>query len=273
MVLGAQGPDPLFMLGIFPLRPSSKPGPLGNTLHTRRTGAFLRALCRRAREGGDVARAYALGFLTHYALDSTVHPYVYAHSNRPDGVYSSALHMKLEKNWDTLYFQRDGHKGTPLLMSGVEATQRHWPALAALLAETINEVYPQEAVTPERMLAAFSDAKRANRLTHSPRGVKYRLARFAERLIGKPDLASSQMCPSVPDGGDITNEERVPWRSPYEPERERDESLQMLFDASVSRAARLLSVANEYFGGEVDDGALAAVIGNVGYDSGLESAD
>lgn len=272
MVLGAQGPDPLFMLGIFPLRPSSRPSKLGNLLHQHRTGAFLRTLCRLAKEnGGDVERAYALGFLTHYALDSTVHPYVYSQSYTAEGKYSSVLHTSLEKNWDSLYYQREGHKGTPVLMAGVTETRAQWPRIAALWQAAIAEVFPEQNVTVEMIEKALSDADRANGLTHSPRGVKYRVVGVLERIIGKPGLGTSQMAPLHPDQSDITNEAGRPWRNPAEPEEERTETVQELLDTAARRAAELLSAARQYFDGELDIEAFGAIIGNAGYDTGLES--
>lgn len=106
LCLGAQGPDPLFVLGMFPLRLSSRPSKVGALIHQHRTGAFLCALADRAKRGTAVERAFTMGFFTHYALDSTVHPYVYSQSLDRHGRYSSALHMRLEKRWDALYYRR-----------------------------------------------------------------------------------------------------------------------------------------------------------------------
>lgn len=272
MILGAQGPDPLFTLGIFPLRLSSKPSPLGNLLHSYRTGAFLTALCRRAKAAGPVEVSYAMGFLTHYALDSTVHPYVYAHSNRPDGRYSSTLHMALEKSWDSLYYRREGHaKGTPVSMPGAAETRAQWSEIATLWAGAIMEVFPEQDVTDETILQALAYTERVNRLVHSPRGVKYRAVWLLERLIGKPGLATSQMTPVRPAKGDITNEAGALWHSPFEPEKDRNEGLDTLYEAATQRATRLLSAASGYFAGEMTEDALAEVIGNSGYDTGLPS--
>lgn len=272
LTLGAQGPDPLFTLGIFPLRLSSRPSKLGNLLHSYRTGAFLTTLCRLAKDAGPVERAYAMGFLTHNALDSTVHPYVYAHSNRENGQYSSTKHMALEKSWDVLYYRREGHeRGTPRFMPDAEKTQAHWPQITAFWQRAIAEVYPEEHVTVEMAQQALSGVLRVNRLTYSPRGIKYRIVWLLERLIGKPNLATSQMTLTRPAKGDIINEANAPWRSPFAPDETRTEGLDELFERSVLRAAELLRAANQYFDGELDEGGLSAIIGNIGYDTGLES--
>lgn len=271
LIFGAQGPDPLFLLGMFPLRPSSKPLPCGHTLHTTRTGAFLAALLRIARERGPVERAYAMGFLTHYALDATVHPYVYAHSYTKKGRYSSSTHMRLEKHWDSLYYHRDGHRGTSVTMPGILETQADWPKIAALVADACRAVYPDMNLTETMLLSAYRDSARANRLTHSPSGIKYGLVWVLERLIGKPRLATSHMAPRFPSRRDIENRAHLPWRNPANPDTERREGLDELFPAAVNRAAELLRAADHFYAGSIDEDALAAVIGNVGYDTGMES--
>ena len=190
LILGSQGPDPLFLLGMFPLSLQSAPLPYGNTLHTSRTGPFLCSLAGHSRERGAVERAYAMGFLTHYALDSTVHPYVYAHSLDAAGRYSSGLHMRLEKQWDTLYYRRDGHRGTSVTMPGVRESKPHWPQVASVWAIAIRDIYPDMGLSEADILKALADAERSNRLTHSPHGFKYALVWALERLIGKPMLAT-----------------------------------------------------------------------------------
>ncbi len=270
-ILGAQGPDPLFLLGMFPLRPSSKPLPYGHMLHGRRTGAFLRALCQRAREEGPVERAFCLGFLTHYALDSMVHPYVYAHSVDAEGRYSSILHLSLEKSWDSLYYRRDGFKGTPLLMPGVSASRPYWHAVASLWSGAISDTYPETPVGVQTILTALSDSERANRLSRSPRGIKYAAVWALERAIKKPGLATSHMTPRFPSRGDLENKARRAWRDPSDPSRERDEGLSELFASGVARAAELLKGAVAYFDGALDGAALSDLIGDLGYDTGMPS--
>ncbi len=48
----------------------------GNKMHEERTGAFLRALCKNAKTQTQLD--YFMGFLAHYAVDTTVHPFVFA---------------------------------------------------------------------------------------------------------------------------------------------------------------------------------------------------
>lgn len=75
---GANGPDMFYCFEVWKKRASRRmdlPG-FGNTLHSQRTGAWLRALHRHAITPAQ--RDYFMGFLAHYTADCTVHPFVSA---------------------------------------------------------------------------------------------------------------------------------------------------------------------------------------------------
>ncbi len=84
-LLGNQGPDPLFFAVLSSqLRAHNR---LGWTVHNKKPSELLTALKHSLAilnngEREAVGRAYALGFLCHYMLDSTMHPFVYFHEHR-----------------------------------------------------------------------------------------------------------------------------------------------------------------------------------------------
>lgn len=69
-----------------------------DTLHTRRTGRFLKELMMNSGEY-SMERAYALGYLTHYAADIVGHPYVNAVSGGPYRTHSQR-HKTVENHQD-----------------------------------------------------------------------------------------------------------------------------------------------------------------------------
>ena len=80
-LLGNQGPDPLFYSIANPLLSSVHRR--GNIMHKEKPNeilvAFKQAIDALDEADRSVGRAYALGFLGHYVLDSTMHPLVYFH--------------------------------------------------------------------------------------------------------------------------------------------------------------------------------------------------
>lgn len=81
--IGTQGPDPLFFR--FSTLPSRFTAchKLSSTMHRTKVAQAFSTLAVALRElsvlDERVGRAWALGFITHYALDSTAHPWIYAH--------------------------------------------------------------------------------------------------------------------------------------------------------------------------------------------------
>jgi len=268
--LGALGPDVFFFRGMFPLRLSSRPDKLGNRLHTLNTGKFLCTLVEKALKGDSAQKAFALGYLTHYALDSTVHPYVYSRSYKPDGAYSSSLHMKLERRWDGYFYRREtGTKGQPHVFAAVADSRKYWSQLSSLMSQTISEVFPQDAITPEEIISLFEGACFVNRLLYSPFGGKYALCWVFEHLIGKPRLLTSQLVPAFFTGSMNLNEDRLPWCSPFAKEEERTQSVPDLLDASTRKASELMRFASRRFDGECSAEDFARAVGNLRYDSGM----
>ncbi len=111
-LLGNQGPDPLFYTVLSPqLREHNR---LGSTMHNKKPSELLAAFKNSLGILGsaelEVGRAYALGFLCHYTLDSTMHPFVFFHEyqlcdagepglSRADG---SEVHGIIESELDEL---------------------------------------------------------------------------------------------------------------------------------------------------------------------------
>lgn len=93
---GLLGPDPYLFYRFYlpPFR--NRVNRYSSAMHRTHTGDFLIRLAYRARENGE-ALAYLCGFLCHYALDSTAHPYINAKAEN-----SGAMHMAIEHRLDKL---------------------------------------------------------------------------------------------------------------------------------------------------------------------------
>lgn len=262
LLAGAQGPDPFFFYHILSPNGLSHYHPLGNTLHLTRTGAFLLALVRRAREAGSLAESYALGFLTHHATDTTMHPFVFAHSYDRNGLYQTHRHGVLEAALDTWLYRKQGHKGIPRQMTGLAAlTKAEKLEIAALLADTVNEVYPESPTDTAFVRRSFADCLLVTRLLYSPSGVKYQAFSTVAGWIGQPGLIEAHAVPRRLPGEDFLNLSHAPWCSPFVPETLRTDSVPDLIDAATLKAATFLQAA--------DAPGLAEVLGNNSYDSGL----
>lgn len=92
--VGVLGPDPFFFYRFFALPFTNGVDLRGKTMHHRKCGRFLMELAATAKD--DKAFSYFCGFLCHYALDSTAHPYINALAAKRPGMHT-AVERKLER--------------------------------------------------------------------------------------------------------------------------------------------------------------------------------
>ena len=237
LLAGAEGPDPLF----FCFRPGKPFAPVvASLLHTQKTDDFLLALCD-ACAGDALLRAYCCGFFTHYATDTTFHPFVYAHSLTAAGKYSGNAHCTLEHQLETLHYRREGHAvGLPVQMGGfaaLDAAQRK--KIAAALSAALARVFPDSVLSPARLEKCFSDAVGLCRFLRSEDGKRYRTLGGVLSPFKLDETLHAHMMPAEPPQADIANDAHAPWTSIWTPDEVRHDSFGDLFAASVARAEAL----------------------------------
>ena len=101
--IGLHGPDLLFYYKALQSNPVNR---LGNAMHEQPGTVFFeraRGVIRNAKNR-DAALVYALGYICHFALDSTCHPYVEQYV-RTSGV----SHCEIETEFDNMLLRRDGY--------------------------------------------------------------------------------------------------------------------------------------------------------------------
>jgi len=265
VLAGSEGPDPLFFSVLTPNVPR-----VGSVLHTRRTDDFLLALadaCRRS----ELTRAYCCGFFTHYAADTTFHPFIYAHSLAPQGGYSSTAHCTLEHQLETLFFRRRGHaSGLPVQMAGVAAlSSAERSEIARALTSAIASVFPDDSLPYKRVRASFDDSVNLCTLLRSERGIKFHALGTLLRPLRMDAPLHAHMMPAQPPAHDIMNDAHNPWFSLWAPDIQRRESFDELYAAAVERAKTLVSAADGYMRGSTSYATLRALHGGFSYDSGL----
>ena len=193
-LLGNQGPDPLFY-AVADFR-STAFHKLGNTMHSRKPAELLAALKDSLGvldpEEKPLGRAYALGFLCHYALDSTMHPLVYCHEHalcdagepgltRDDG---SEVHGVIESELDEMVlFAKRGDTVATFNPSReiLHASEAVLGAVSKMYAYLALNVYGE--VIPHNLFRlSVHGFRRVQRLFWSPTGIKRDLIGRIERL-------------------------------------------------------------------------------------------
>ena len=259
------GPDVWFLY-----KPFGRHESRGRRMHTTKPGLFLMSLLRRA--GTSAAQAemfsYLAGFMCHYALDSTAHPYI-IYLTAEKHVFPRS-HMCLEHALDAAVMQRDGYWGEkhPL-------TDHYFPKLRlpekmrADLDAVYESVYGWTGCWAD-MNRSCLRYRQCFRIMEHPRGFAARLT----RLTKIPVLRSLMYSESFFLGRDPENEAHRTWHHPFDPTLASDESFPEMREKARQFAVRIISAAFRYLRyGEGTDESLAALIGDRSYLSGLPSED
>jgi hypothetical protein len=169
--LGAQGPDFLFYRAFEPWK-KDKPGTdVAELFHQAGTDRLLGYVFKRRETANDMLADYLTGFLTHYALDATVHPMIGRLAE--DGKQHKQLEMALDMK---LY--RDRRSGQSIRQASVAAEVAKQARLAEPIAQfyvdLAREVFDQE-IDKQLFYDSYVDFRKFHRLTNLSCGLKQHL--------------------------------------------------------------------------------------------------
>lgn len=245
---GCQGPDPLFYRKIYLGSPLHS---LGNRMHSQHTDRLFAALARTVHllsdEAGEMAAAYFYGFLCHYALDSTIHPYVYCREEEfcaeNARLNPSAVHSSIESDIDCLVYERAYHRPVTEF-----EPERHYTlapeekaVLSVVLHAVLLDVYGEDIPVRE-LRRSFDEMLAWECFLYSDSRAVYRGARTLETLAGRGALLTGHM-KVEPPAWDALNLSHRPWHNPWTPGEKRRDSVPELFALARIRAA---SLAGQY---------------------------
>ncbi len=239
--LGLQGPDIFFYyLPSYVLHRHN----IGSAAHTQATNAFFFGLLLgyerlSAPEDRAIAEAYLTGFLGHYVLDTTCHPFIYArthYTGRAKDYF--ARHAYLETDIDCALL----HRKLRLSPSGFPAwrtialTRRQTRVITRLLHSAFRYALPQIHVTRLTIRLGIRSIRLGTRILHDPTGQKKVLFRLTERIfLGYPVFS-----PLIPSDDlffhtDPFNLRHALWTNPWDDARTSRESFFDLYEKALSR--------------------------------------
>ena len=251
-VWGASGPDLFFCHRLLPCQPGRSLRSFGTRMHHAPADRMLNyligyALCER----DDLVMSYALGFITHYAVDATAHPFVLYFSNVLSYLqprkHPSVCHNELEAALDSIFLrmeQQGRHISSFPLQSAAPLEENVNRAIARVLQGYLLFEFGFCAAASE-IVRAQQDWHHALKALYDPTGIKFHLIRRGEQLLGLPPLLSPMLRRDVPDlSNDPANFHRAQWFDPSTGKERRDTFPELTDQAealSVSLIAQVLS--------------------------------
>ena len=255
-LLGNQGPDPLFYAVVNPRLISAHK--LGSIMHDQKPNellaAFKRALATVPEADRATARAYALGFLCHYELDSTAHPLIFAQQYAlcdagVEGLDRSAgsdVHALIESELDELVLTvkrdttiasfkpaRDILKASPHVLDIV----------SALYVYVAREVYGM-IIPADTFKASVRAFRSVQGLFYSPSGLKHNLLGRVEMLVRPHSFYRAMSHRNLArTRSAFCNDEHAAWENPFTGETSTASFLD-LFEQAKARAQADMLILN-----------------------------
>ncbi|MBQ9765581.1 MAG: zinc dependent phospholipase C family protein [Lachnospiraceae bacterium] len=241
--LGQQGPDLLFYYPSY-----IKNGNIGVRMHEERTADFFHSMLKYIDKYSENERernvliVYFAGFLGHYVLDRTFHPYVYAFSTEGCTLKQHGRHFKIEADIDA-YFLKNIKKTHPgFFKGGKTLALSPWEenAIIHMLRNVIFYTYG-EKLGRRRLKITLCIMRMVHALLRDKRGIKKRLITSVEakmlgfQLLGGlvPEYRENKKSKAT------LNISRDNWKSPWEDE-ERNKSVPDMLRAAKEEYTGIL---------------------------------
>ena len=267
---GANGPDIFFCYRAW--KSGEKRGEdlpaLGARMHDENTGAFLRALVKYAATPAQ--RSYALGFLSHYAADCTVHPYVVCVTKEGGPYCRPGGHGYFEIALDSFLHEQDtGRPAVPVDDTTPRLAGAALAEVGALLQKSLREAFGV-TVSREALADTFWHTRALRRMFVSRFRVKYALFWLVEPAFGGRGAVTGHITPArlVGTGKRPRGSLPCPWTHPFTGE-EMEDDLNALLDKAEKRSAAYLLAARGYWDGRLSMEKLSTLLGSASYLSGL----
>lgn len=252
-LLGAQGPDPLLFHRLIPgyMAGRSARG-VSSALHRAAPNQIFSAMADYLKKHPEstAAFSYACGFLTHYALDSVAHPYVYyvqsaIRKARHIPYIPFIIHNRIEANIDAGIINRILGEPDARKFNAPEQLCAPQPVkleIGQMMSEVSRRVVGAKWGA-ETYAQSFDDMCAVQQILYDPQGKKrkwmYALQAPFYWFAG-PFITSLMRCPSPEKLWDFMNDSGEVWSYPVAPEITSRDSFEVLFDRAAELSARLL---------------------------------
>lgn len=251
-LIGAQGPDVFFFHRAFPWQPGKRGFQAGLDMHRGSPRRLMEAFwdsARRETLHPDYVRGYMQGFLCHYALDRTAHPFILywqeqLRREQPGyGKTDSQYHFRIESALDTLTLRREtGREVTDFRLTSLIPPDREgrYAAMGRLYQPLYRELLRRPA-TVEQIAQAPGDMRQALFWMTDRHGARRLALRGAETLLHTGPLATSLLRPQRADDWDYANEAHRPWHNPCAPAMRETTSFYDLYEQAAWEAVEMIA--------------------------------
>ena len=277
-LIGAQGPDIFFFHRVMPWQRGVSYARQGSLLHKRSPARLFEAFREVLnRESGqrDQMLGYVEGFFCHYALDRSVHPFVYYWQEKlrqaePDyGKKGNAYHFRIESALDTIALRREtGRLIRDFRLKTVlpEDADGLYAAVGRLYRPIFDHLLGLPGAEPAHIARAPADMRRAAALMTDRSLMRQRLLRPVELIGGQGHIATSLLRPEKTDDWDYANQSHRLWANPYDEKMTSNDSFFDLYELAADEAVGMIG---EFLDALPEGKSMLAITQDRGFSSDL----
>ena len=259
---GANGPDILFSYKVW--MKGEKRGEnlplIGSRLHDENTGAFLKSIVANAKTKSQ--QEYVLGFLSHYAADCTIHPFIVMLTEEGMPYNREGGHGYSEIAIDSFLKKKD--TGSGIVWVNYNTPKVKGEALegaAEILKKGIYDALGED-ISNEALKATFSHTRNLRRFFVSPLKILYCIYYLIEPIFGKRGFITGHVSPS--------KLKKLPskWINPFTGEESCD-SIDELLKKAEKLSLKYMQAAVSFWEGNTSMEELMSLLGSSSYLKGI----
>ena len=238
---------------------------LGSTLKFAKHKDFLLTLIEYSK--GDVKHmVYVLGFITNYASDRTIRPYVHSKTEKSEGGGDIVKQIEFEQALDAYLYRKIELENTVVQGEFFKnVRQKELRHVSGLLSSVCRSVSPDIRVWRKDIVGAYLDTKAFTNKVKEDKSDAMKKIRLYEAMIGKTGMLTIHVPPNIIQGNDVFNLARRIWRAPFQIHSARSESVVDLIEKSVDLSINLINQISEYYIDECSIDTVEELIGNINF--------
>lgn len=277
--IGANGPDFLYFHGVNPknLKEKSQVRALGTYCHRKEINSFFKSCLNVIRQESDPQVkqdeiAYMMGLLSHWALDSVTHPYIFYRTGSGDTI-SKFRHHKIESLLDAILLKVKEEKTIKDFKAYkiCEVDIDDVRSIARLYVKGAKTVYDTD-IKPHQILEALNDWALCQKALYDQSGVKLKCLSNMEEKLHLDGLISAMIIPDKPnDPCDICNLLHETWCHPCDCTKTSTDSFFELYDKALVQAQTAINLFLDCLDNLSKEGDFLTFINNRNYTKGTSN--
>ncbi len=278
LLFGAQGPDPFFYYNFLPGKPKKGIPHFGAILHEEKTAELLTTMAELLRNSEakkkKQSRALFYGFLSHFSLDTTLHPYIFYRTGEyreedPQTHRHRGNHLRYERSVDSLLIQKTlGKPAHQVRLDREVLFMRSLPQeVEDFMEAALYSIYTTPGMGKVYGLSYRHMRTFFRHVAYDPLGFRKTLYRILDRTVNRHGsllYANLSYYKNIEKGIDYFNEAKRPWCHPCDKEEAHEESVHELYALALQRGEDLLKQTEAYL---LKDGPLPSYP-NLSYSTG-----